>query len=58
MSRRARRGGVQVGEQRGVQVGAQVDEQEGTNKLAGEQRRMRKVVGNWPGSKKMVGDLG
>ena len=40
-----------------VQVGVQVDEQEGTKKLAGEQMRMTKVVENWRGSKKVVGDL-
>ena len=51
-------GGVQVGEQGGLRVGVLVDEQEGTKKLVWEQRRMRKVVKNWCGNKKVVVDLG
>ena len=39
-------------------MGVLVDEQEGTNKIAREQRRTREVVENWCGNKKVAGDLG
>ena len=47
-----------MGEQGGLRVGVLVDEQEGTEKLFWVQWRMREVVGNWCGNKKVVGDLG
>lgn len=51
-------GGRARGRAGGRARGVQVCEQDSTNKLALEQRRMRKVVENWCGSKKVVQDLG